>query len=245
MDANAKKVSIIIIVILIGIIGGLWYIGNRKNNASPAVSKTDLLVATSTDIGFDLRTYANGQKNIEEIVVDKLVAGVPSTTLVSLPSKATPVSAAKIISSNNTSPDFLKTYGQKIAEALAPYNKDQINETAVMLEALEQKDPVKAQSLANLAQANKQIVSNLLKISVPKTAVSIHLELVNNLNQNTVLLTDMSKILDNPYTALESANIFKVQKLNFYKSLNEINQFFKTNNIIFSPEEGSKIYVTI
>jgi len=245
MEANAKKVSIVIIIILIVIIGGLWYIGNKKNNPTIPKIETNLLTATSTDLGFDIKTYASGRNNIEQIIIEKLDAGISTSSIITPLTKIIPFSANKIITSNNTSPANLKIYGQQIAKALAPYSNDKEDEIATMISALEQKNSIKALSLLTTAQVNKQIISDLLKISVPKTAVTVHLNLINSLNKNTTLLTDMSKILDNPYLALQSANIYRVEKLNFYNAITDINKFFKTNNIIFSPEEGSKVYLNI
>lgn len=244
MDANAKKVSITIIVILIGVIGGLWYIGNQKNEAKPKLEPINSLTASSTDLGFDIKTYTKGRDSLEQIVIDKLIAGASTSSLKVLPAKVILYNSTNLIISNNTSVAALKTYGQQIAGALASYNTEQINETALMLNALEEKNPIKVQSLLSIVDTNKQTVSNLLKISVPKTAITVHLNLVNNLNKNVSLLSDMSKILDNPYPALESASSYRVQKLNFYKAVDEINQFFKDNNIIFSPEEGTRVYLT-
>lgn len=244
VDTNAKKVSIAIIVILIVIIGGLWFSQNKKNTETKKDS-SNLITASTTDLGFDLETYAQGRANLEKIVIDKLIASTTSNVSADLPVvKTTAYSVNKIISSNDLSSNNLKTYGQKIADALAKYNTEQIDELNTALEALEEKNPIKAQSLLNLANSNKQIIADLLKISVPKTAITVHLNLINNLNQNTLLLNDMAKILDNPSLALESANLYRVHKLNFYKAIEEINVFFKTNKITFTTEEGSEIYLT-
>ncbi len=244
MNSNAKKVSITIIIVLVGVIGGLWYLGNKKDRSKTEQSETTL--ASSTDLGFDLKTFTLGKKNMEEITIDKLAqAGTSSSPLSELPTKTVPYTSAKLLISNNVTTDNLKYYGQQIAKALASYNNIQNNEIATTIEALEEKNPIKAQLLLQIATNNKKIVDSLLKIYVPKTAVDVHLNLVNNLNRNATLLTDMSKILDNPNLALQSADLYRVQKLSFSKALAGVNDFFRKNNIIFSPEEGSKIYLTI
>jgi hypothetical protein len=244
LNPSAKKVAITIIIILIGVIGSLWYVGYKQSRTNLSAKPAGSLMATSTGLDFDLKSYIEGRNNLEQIIVEKLAAGIASSSSVILPTKVASYTAGKIIISNDLSADNLKAYGQQIAKVLATYNLGQIDEIATTLEALEQKNPIKAQSLLAIATSDKQIISSLLKVSVPKTAATIHLNLINNLSQNAALLTDMSKILDNPYLGLQSADLYRVQKLNFYKAIDKINNFFKTDNIIFSPEEGSNLYLT-
>lgn len=240
MDPAAKKVSIAIIVILVGVIGVFWYDGEKKS--VPAELK-----ATATSTNFDLRAYAAGRATLEEITGSRLdeIVSSGTTSDTQKPTSAVQYKASNLIVSNYTATTALRAYGLAVAAALKGFNTDRENELVTMLTALENKDALRAQELSAIAVANKQIVATLLKITVPRSAIDIHLELINTLSQNSARLADMSLILDNPYLALTAANAFRVEKLNFYKAIDHLNAFFLDNKIVFKAEEGGIIFMNI
>lgn len=245
LNPVAKKVSIAIIVILIGVIGYLWYLGGQKKDTGLSNTAADLQTATSSETIFDLRAYAAGRANMEKIVSEQASAAnepVPNQIQPEIPTK---FSSSNLIIYYSENTANLKYYGQQIAKTLKPYGQGQESEITTMLQALESRDANKAEEVAKAAQRDKQTISALLKIAVPKSAQDIHLNLVNSLSQSSALLTDMSKILDSPYLALTSADTYRVQQLSFYKAVDEINQYFRNKEITFSPEEGGSILINI
>ena len=88
-------------------------------------------------------------------------------------------------------------------------------------------------------------VLKLLKLKTPKSAGSIQLQLINNLNNQSKLINNMGQVFDQPLLALESAQLEYKTVGEFYQLTGEINKYFRTRGVTFSPNEAVKIYQTI
>jgi len=239
VNPAAKKISFILIFALVIAIGVLWYLGYQKGSEA---NNNILQIASSTKSVLDLKALEAGQKNIEEIISAKLVASDTSSLLLTEPAKVKPYTYADLIVSNLNSSSSLRAYGLKIATALKPFNTIRENPVVTTVTALETKDSFRARLLSSQAASFKQIISTLLKTAVPKNAAEIHLQLINDLNQLATRYTEMSLILDNPYLALKSTQLYNAQILNFYQTVDRINAFFKNNGIVFQTSESNVIY---
>ena len=244
LDPAAKKVSIAIIVILFLTIGGLWYVKNRSffSFLSNSATSTDKMIVSSSspkDI-INLQVYSAGRDQIDKAISAEL-AKTGTTSNRSLQT-AKQYTAANLLVSNNISSTTLHAYGVKIATALKLFGSDQENAIATMLNILQTGDRTQIQSILAQAAVNKEVLANLMKISVPKNATAVHLALVNTISRNVASLSDMATILDYPSVAIQSADLYRVQSIDFLKGVNRLNQFFQDNNVSFTSAEGGTVY---
>lgn len=242
VDQSAKKVSLAIIVILAVTIGGIWYVRQPKS-----VTVVKPVSATSTKpVIAEVKLFATGQNNLTTIVVDQLDE-VLASAKAKLPSEqprtiTTQYQLTNLKITADVSTSSLRRYGLALVSALKPYGTDRQNEIALMLSALNQKDQTKVSQLIATVTTNKQVVASLLNVLVPRNLMNFHLALINHLSEGIALLTDMSLILDNPYLALSSADLYRVQKLSFYNDIGKINGFFKESGIVFTEAESGQVF---
>ncbi|MCX6712925.1 MAG: hypothetical protein NTY66_01820, partial [Candidatus Vogelbacteria bacterium] len=190
-----------------------------------------------------LAVYNKGKAAIDSIITEKLAVAGTSSINVYKPVEPIRYITASLKYSYNYSTTSLHAYGLSVAKALEPLGNKEGNEIATMLAALQNKDQIKVQSLLDSAKRNKQIIASLLKIVVPQKAATVHLGLINALEENRVLIADMALILDSPYQALESANLYRVKKLTLAKAIEKMNDFFQENNVRFTKEENRSLNI--
>lgn len=245
MDRAVKKVSIAIILILVLTIGGIFYSRRPKKLPSSSVPKTEL-AATSSPADFNLQAYAAGQANLDAILSAKLAEnrGLDgSAGLAYRPAAPKVYKAANLKITYARTPTALRAYGLALTKALAPFGTDHENEIALMLAALAAKDQTKVQALLNILTADRLALAELLKVTVPQKAVVAHLALTNSIAKNIALIEDMAAILDDPYQAIQSADLYRVEKIAFLKAVDKVNALFQDSGISFRPEESGNIKV--
>ena len=139
----------------------------------------------------------------------------------------------------------LKLYGQALGQILSTFSAVRTNELKVMLDALDSHDQSQLAQLVKIKNDLDNTVLKLLKLKTPKSAGSIQLQLINNLNNQSKLINNMSQVFDQPLLALESAQLEYKTVGEFYQLTGEINKYFRTRGVTFSPNEAVKIYQTI
>lgn len=244
MDKNAKLAALAVIIFLVIITGYLLYT-NYLADYFKTKNQPGSLAATSTDTLFDLRSYAAGRATIEKIASSKLDAIVANqATSTEQKTTAKVYTAKDLLVTSDTSSSSLKKYGLAVARNLSQYNQsDETNPIALTLEALQERNQTIPAELSALIKTKQQVLTSLAKISVPKNAIELQIKILNTLSQDIALLTDMTKVLDNPYIALTAANAYKIQQTNFYKIIDQVNTFFLDHQIIFYEGESGKIYI--
>lgn len=243
LQLPSKKIWGLAVVGLIVVVGALWYHGRQvetdllnarhaqfKDEQAARAYYNEVITRTNTVRTSVVSSYNEG---------DNLDTFATSDTNLSLYTK----SSLKI--SQDESEAALRAYGASIAEILSSYSAPRENDLKVMLAAL---DSQKKSDLAPLKEAQTlhlKAVDQLLALSVPKSAGVIHLQLINNLAGQAMLLANMLQVFEEPLLALESAQAEYQQTADFYELVGEINLYFRGRNITFSNTEGAKIYQTI
>lgn len=241
MDPAVKKVSIAIIVILLLTIGGFWYANNPITLSHAVKNSTETSTRTpNPEAIINIQTYTAGRDQIDKAISAELAkTGTTSSRTIQTAKQYT---TTNLVISYDTSAVALHAYGIKVASALKPLGNDTGNPIAVMLNILQTGDQSQVQTIIARATASKQALADLLKIPTPKTAAAIHLALINAVASNGASLRDMATILDYPSIAIQSADLYRVQSLDFVKAVNRLNQFFRDNNVVFSDNENGTIY---
>ena len=88
-----------------------------------------------------------------------------------------------------------------------------------------------------------RVVKALKEIGVPASAGEIHLSILNSLFKVSQLVFMMEQAPQEPLLALESAREHEYALLDVYRSLKELNNYFRERNIIFEKEEGVDIKI--
>ena len=240
MNPDAKKVSIIIIFILVLTISGLWY--NKNKNAD----NSNGVVTEKGERGIDPShiKYLLSDKELEGITNVYLSANQSSeqensTSTVKLYRDEYQKGNLKITSVENK--DSLISYGKQTALALKSLGTYGTEGTKLVLAAVKNEDPQATEKLLALANNYRESEEKLLTVTVPASAISIDLKILNNLNRIGKTLTDMSKVTSNPESALVSASLYQQNLVVLYQSFNELNNYFKIKGINFSEKDQTVI----
>lgn len=136
----------------------------------------------------------------------------------------------------------LTNYGREVAKILAEhFQKDIENEIKTVLMVMENK---KADELAPVTRSRElylETAKKLLAVTVPATAVAVHLELINALAGVAELDFNMEKVFQEPVVALESARIYPFRYAALLNAVQNINRYFVEQNIRFAEEDNVKI----
>lgn len=154
-----------------------------------------------------------------------------------------PYEANALQISNTENPTILKTYGLEVAEALLLLPKNTVNEAEVMLSVLDSQNTNELVIIQNSINSYTLTVNKLLSATVPISAISTHLNLLNTANGVLFLLENMHRVLTEPVVALQSAELYRKTLNTFALSISEVNKYFEVNNISFSSEEKIQIKI--
>lgn len=240
MNPDAKKVSIIIIFVLVLTIGGLWYDKNKNTGSS------DKMTAEKGEKGIDPShvKYLLSDKELEGITSVYLSANQSSeqqnsTSTVKLYQDQYQKGSLKLTSIE--SKDSLTNYGKQVASALKSLGTYGTEGTKLVLAAVKNEDPQATDKLLALANNYSESEKKLLIVTVPVSATNVNLKILNNLNRISKTLTDMSKVTSDPESALVSASLYQQNLVVLYQSFNELNNYFQTKGINFSEKDQTVI----
>lgn len=242
MDSAAKKVSIAIIVVLVGVIGALWYVGDKKN-AQLKIAQDDLSPSTGQNIDLDPKIRAEYAVSDQEM--QNLISAVDQSTSEQI---ETPIRAyeeiyttGKIKVTTDEGAVNLSNYGLQVADALKGLGTNKENAAELALAATAGGDSSAVSKLKNLGQIFSATERQMAIIRVPQSAAPIHLRILNSLNKLAGMLSAMSDMTGNPEALLMTSSLYQLSIPGLYTNLNDLNKYFIDRNIKFDRSSQVKI----
>ncbi len=138
-------------------------------------------------------------------------------------------------------PAALKNYGFEVARAMRAYNDPELENEMVLIGQAANGDDLALTKLELAADRHEAARRELLKLTVPREAAPIHLHLVNSVAQLADSSRLMAAIESEPALALAAGNLHPSRVQNFFAAVNNLNFYFRANNLSFAPEEGMEI----
>lgn len=143
-----------------------------------------------------------------------------------------------IATKSDSSPESLRAYGLLLADTLAQYRF--VKPEALLdfvLGAMANDEPRDLTDLALARKENYRVISTLLAMKVPESAVKTHLGLLNALGETQESLDRAGRVFIDPVTALEHVDTYSKTFAQFLSSLETINGFFLAKKVLFSSSE--------
>jgi hypothetical protein len=227
----SKKIGFfaLLVVALAGIV--LWYLGEDTNTKPYGM------------IGSGFGTSTASSLNATQL--DRLLAS--STSLEEFnPSTPDPVYTQKdlkIVNSNSTT--TVTTYAKTLKQALLPFSYARPYEAESLIQAVENKSEKAVVELKYAQSMHQKLVTDLKTMLVPSDLAAAHLSLLNQSAQLEFLLRAMVQVFEKPVAALQSGREFIDQAPLFFNAIGGVNNYFAKRKMVFSEEEGIKIYVNI
>jgi hypothetical protein len=231
--------------VLVVVLALLWWTG-KKYQEQAAVSPAAPLNLSATDLAYYQKIAARATE-LRALTSESLTK-TATATLATLATQATTKDTYEqtdLKFSKKEDTASLKLYGQSLGQILQVFSTPRPNEAQIMLTALDTKDESQLAALASVKTELDSTVAKLLKLPTPKSAANLQLALINNLHQQSRLLSNMLQVFNQPLLALESAQAEYQTVADFYQLAGQINAYFHSRGVTFSGSEAVKIYQTI
>lgn len=136
-------------------------------------------------------------------------------------------------------PEKIKAYGNAIATILkTPPPQKLTYEIDVVDKADADKNPAELKKLDGNIAAYNLIVTKLLGLTVPKSALEIHLALANAASAMSWSITGLQYILTDPVKAVPGVASYSDNFQNFFTALHAFRGYFDNGNITFDPTDA-------
>lgn len=145
--------------------------------------------------------------------------------------------------SENSSVDTLKEYANRMGRIIIRNSPAGLeNEIVVATRALENNDPTELEKIKPLVASFENSLQEGLSVSVPKSIVEIHANLLNSFSYMKTTLGGLNRIFDDPLVAFVRITQHQQSIQAFRLALTNMRSFFKTNKILFdAADEGSAL----
>ncbi len=135
-------------------------------------------------------------------------------------------------------PEKIRAYGNMLAETLTKKPKKPLEHELVIVDRAQTKnDPAELEKLDPLYDEYKRIESELLAMTVPKSASATHLALVNAVTRLAWSIDGFKYFLTDQIKALPGISAYADNVQEFLTSVRRFNVYFKSENIEFTPED--------
>ncbi|MBI2476074.1 MAG: hypothetical protein HYV67_02440 [Candidatus Taylorbacteria bacterium] len=132
----------------------------------------------------------------------------------------------------------IKTYGNAIAAMLKKPPPQKLEyEISTVERAEKNKDPSELKALEGNITAYKHIENDLLKLTVPQSALEMHLALANATAGMAWSITGLSYIMTDPLKALPGVAGYAENAQNFSDAVRAFRGYFENANVTFNPED--------
>ncbi|MEK7574799.1 MAG: hypothetical protein AAB511_01050 [Patescibacteria group bacterium] len=153
--------------------------------------------------------------------------------------KARSYTSADFSVDNEETPAKIKAYGNALATILkTPPTKKFEYEINIVERAQEKKDPEILKQLEPNISAYANLENTLLKMTVPKSALPVHIALTNGAAGMAWSITGLSYILTDPIKALPGVAGYGENFQAFIKSLGGFNKYFISSKVIFQQNDA-------
>lgn len=137
--------------------------------------------------------------------------------------------------------DSIKLYGNLIGQIILTESKATSNELTIAADYINTQDVTKLSGLDPIISGYKDIISSLLSVSVPPSAASLHITLVNSLQKLLTDIEGMKLLRDDMFKGMISISQHKTSADETSVAIKNLGSYFTGKGI--SYEQGNYGYV--
>lgn len=132
-----------------------------------------------------------------------------------------------IITKPENDVESIKQYGKDITLIFQKNAVSARNEAVITKEALETENLEMLKEIDPTIDSYKRIVNSLLKLRVPKTVETLHLDLINAMNGSLFVAKSFRNAGVNPVEGVQAVQYYPVVQRSLYDAVNAIKSYFK------------------
>lgn len=143
----------------------------------------------------------------------------------------------EIIIGPDDSTSTIREYGNMVGEIMKRNTVSNTNPILIMQTALDKNDPNTLKQLDEKIIANKKVISDVLKLKVPPSALMIHKDFINASSNAVETLTSMKNVFTDPITAIFATSNFLNMSDNMKNSIDQSKQYFSKKGIVYEKTD--------
>ena len=164
---------------------------------------------------------------------------IQSTLLNDVPSlQAKVYSRSDLIVNNDESAIAIKNYGNALGTVFSANGIPiQDNELAIMDEALSGNNSSDLKNIDLAITAYSKMITGLLAIPVPESAVSVQLDVMNGLSEAIASDQELKTLFTDPALSMIGIQHYEQSSGDVVSAFTNLNQYFKGNGVVFSQSD--------
>jgi len=180
---------------------------------------------------------------LDDAAKDALMKSVLGEVSTELPFRTYTISDIKISDTDNT--EDIKQYGNEMGAIAKKYNpRVRMDEISSSLKiALETKNKDGLYNIKIALEKYTNIINESLKISVPRSAVNVHLDFLNGASRMAEIFLGMYRAIDDPFAALVAIGDVQNTASELIDSNKKISDYFDRKNITYKTNENGYVFV--
>lgn len=206
---------------------------NDPNNLTSSFSK-NLYIASTVLQKNGVTDPANEQETINQLLKEEV-------------SKLQPVTYTEgnVKVGTEDTATALKVYGNAVAKILDGFITEQsiVNDLTGLASFTESGDEADLAPLFISKTRVATALEKLLALRVPKSAVSAHVKVLNNIGTFSNTLNDLSRAYDDPVRATVALKRYPDDAVLALRTFPELSAFFKEKGLAFSAKEAGYVFI--
>lgn len=151
--------------------------------------------------------------------------------------------SVNIITKTDSSRDAIRIYGNVVGDIFKKNTIQSRNEGVIAKEALEKQDPKILAEMDPIIASYKKVLNELLKVEVPRSMTTIHVDLVNAMSITVFTVESLRKSSTDPLTAIQGASLYLDAVNSLRNAMNAIKSYITFLGIKYTATEGGSLFV--
>lgn len=179
---------------------------------------------------------------LDDVAKDVLIKSVLGEISTDMPFRTFGVSDVKIATSDDVI--AIRQYGNEIG-LIVKKNDTGITMKDMLLllkKSVETNDKKDLEKLKTVVEKNTQIINESLKISVPKSAVNIHVDFLNGMSRVTEMILGMYKSSEDPLSGLVAIGSYQDVITKLRNTNKKISEYFSKKSIVYKSSDDGYLF---
>ncbi|MDO8510458.1 MAG: thrombospondin type 3 repeat-containing protein [bacterium] len=211
------------------------------NISAPTESETGVKTDTSEFSRTFFGNYLKAKQSGKSLNPDAIIEATLETSVPSIEAKIYTLAQLKTSQVDNA--ESIRAYGNLLGKIMIENSPKQLeNELIIAYRAATTENKDELKKLEPIIEAYRKILDELIKMPVPKSALSYHLLFVNSISQVTTTIEGMNMVFVDPVRALVSIGQYLEHAQALANSYAGLVGYFKNQNVIFTQQEHGYLW---